>query len=82
MAPDKEETYQRLLALGDSPSPDDVDGIIGNETWTHEYCDGCKGYVSESVCVGQVPDYESSTATLCRACVFDAVKVLEQGAKS
>ena len=40
-------------------------------------CDGCGQEVAEVVKVGQEPDYESSTAELCRACLLEALAALD-----
>lgn len=71
---DKVETLQALRKLGPSPSPADVDAAIGNKSWTGvPSCDGCgKEHPRAVVRVGGEPDYESSTAYLCKACVLKA----------
>lgn len=33
------DVYLRLLALGPTPDPRDVNNIIGNTSWTHPDCD-------------------------------------------
>lgn len=33
--------YEALVALGPTPDPDDVDRIVGNESWTECYCSHC-----------------------------------------
>jgi hypothetical protein len=61
--------HAQLLALGANPDPEDVNRIIGNKTWTQQWCNEpqCGGVAV--VEVGQEPDYESSTANLCRDCL-------------
>lgn len=75
---DAKGVYDRLRALGSAPEPDDVDHIIGNRSWTRVACDECKNNVAE-VCVilGQEPDYESSTASICVQCLKDAVAMCQ-----
>jgi len=68
-----EETYNELLALGPHPEPDDVDRVIGNASWTRLHCDGCGESVDAVITVGQEPDYESATASLCPKCMAEAV---------
>lgn len=71
---DKREAYERLQALHlGTCDPAEVDAIIGNGSWTRVSCDQCRKEVEEAVIVGQEPDYESCTATLCRRCVAAAV---------
>lgn len=72
-APDKRAIYERLRLLdGETATPEDVREIIGNDSWTSLQCGGCSKYVGALVIVGDEPDYESSTAYLCYACVKDA----------
>jgi hypothetical protein len=78
--PDKESTYDALKALGDSPSPDDVDRITGNRTWTAVRCSQCNQECEAGVVVGAPHDYGSSTATLCMGCLKQAVEVMQREA--
>lgn len=40
--PDKEVIYAKLVALGPTPDPDEVDRVIGNGSWTQvPECDAC-----------------------------------------
>jgi hypothetical protein len=74
------DIYARLLALGPDPEPEAVDRAIGNESWTDPgSCDGCKEKAPALVRVGEEPDYESSTAALCRACLREAMSLLPEG---
>ena len=71
---DKTAIGRKLLALDvNTCSADDVKAIIGNSSWTETRCNGCGLYVDAAVSVGEPPDYESSTATLCRPCVEAAL---------
>ncbi len=54
----------------------DVDAVIGNGSWTRIDCDGCGNKVDTAVTVGQEPDYDSSTATICAVCLQQAVEAL------
>lgn len=76
---DKREILIALRELGSSPNPDDVDEIIGNKSWTSPpECDGCGDESPRSVVrVGHEPDYQSSTAHLCRKCLRAAVQAME-----
>jgi superfamily II helicase len=72
---DSEEIYNKLKALGDSPEPEEVNKIIGNDAWTRCTCDNCgNNRVREVLQVGQEPDYESSTANICAACLKEIVE--------
>lgn len=57
--------YQELLALGDSPTPEHVNGVIGNTSWTELQCDECKQEVEAVTHVGDT--------FLCRSCVEKAL---------
>lgn len=74
---DKLATLARLRELGPTPNPDDIDRVIGNGSWTRECCDGCQSEQGPWVMVGEDPDYESRTATLCRLCLLEAMRVIE-----
>ena len=41
------------------------------------HCNGCGTYVPAIAVVGDAPDYESSTAQLCRPCVEDALAAFD-----
>lgn len=71
------EICKSLIALGDNPSPDAVDEVIGNNTWTACRCDECELYVEEVIVLGEEPDYESSTASVCKECLIKALKTLK-----
>jgi len=69
---------KKLLELGDNPNPDEVDKIIGNNSWTAPPdCNEChKTNLSAIIEVGDEPDYDSSTAWLCVNCVEKALHLL------
>lgn len=76
-----EETYrgggpagvgERLKALHD-PTPEEVEEIIGNKTWTTQKCNGCGVVDAPSVVrLGEVPNYDSYTCYLCIPCLTSA----------
>lgn len=75
-----EEIYQFLLCLGSNPSPDDVNRVIGNTTWTKiPTCSECGAIDAPFVIeVGETPDYESATVYLCPKCVAAAAELSGQ----
>ena len=74
---EKQEIGRHLAALnGKTASADQVAQIIGNRSWTQLRCDECGQMVPWVVQVGEEDDYESRTATLCRACVRQAAKLI------
>lgn len=71
---DKDMIYARLTALDlETVSAEQVNAIIGNDSWTATRCDECGNTVACVVRVGAEPDYESATASLCEACVKAAL---------
>lgn len=69
---DKQEKYRSLLELGENPDADDVDRVIGNDSWTACRCDEC-GTLREVVLqIGEDPGYESATANICKPCLRKA----------
>lgn len=75
---DKLLILENLKKLGKNPTPDDVDNIIGNKTWTNLLCSECGEYKEKIIIVGQEPNYESSTAYLCNDCVRKAYNLINK----
>ena len=75
----RETAYDEMIRLGDALTLQDVDRLIGNTTWGRSpTCDGCRlggRLVAE---VGQDSDYDSNTASLCRACLVAAIEELDR----
>lgn len=69
---DKRKIHEKLLALGSSPDPKDIDRIIGNRSWTREICNEVDCNEDACIEIGQPPDYDSMTAKLCRSCLRKA----------
>ena len=76
---DREGKAAAIRLLGDSPDPDAVDAIIGNDSWTRvPDCDECKREVAAVVEIGEEPDYESATARVCVDCLRAALAIGER----
>lgn len=58
-------------------SKEDVNEAIGNKSWTILSCDHCKQEVDAIVTVGEIPDYESSTACICKECARKALEAFD-----
>jgi len=71
----RKEIHSQLLDLGTHPSPDEVEAVIGNKSWTDCTCHECGKSVDELVQIGQELDYESMTAEVCFPCLKKAVKM-------
>jgi hypothetical protein len=73
---DQSGIAKRIRSLGDSPTPEVVNEIIGNPSWTDCHCNECDRYVDCVVQVGDEPTYDSSTAWLCGDCIAKAASLL------
>ncbi len=72
---EKQEIGRRLAALDkEKCSAADVAAIIGNDSWSLLQCDNCEAEVTAVVRVGDDPDYDSRTVTLCKPCAVKAVE--------
>ena len=71
----KKEAYEALVALGRTPSPEDVNKVVGSTAWTNCLCNECGELVEQMVQLGQEPDYDSATANICFVCLDKAVKL-------
>lgn len=76
---DKQEIQRKLDALDVETATDaDVTAIIGNNSWVGPpECHECGVTTWDAVELGQPPDYESRTATICIDCLRKAVALLE-----
>lgn len=65
----KKAISEKLDALDpETASVEDVANIIGNDSWTRLTCDQCGKDTDAVLNVGQEPDIESHTASLCKEC--------------
>lgn len=67
-----EDTINALKNEADL-TEDKVCGIVGNNSWTNLICDECKLDCQELVTLGEAPNYESSTASICKSCLAKAL---------
>lgn len=76
---DKLTIARQLNALnGETVEAAVVEQIIGNDSWTAVACHECGQRVTTAMQMGEEPDYESHTATLCHACLVHAVEVMDE----
>jgi len=74
----KKEIAEGLDAIDvETATPADIAAIIGNESWTRLTCHECGKDTDTVITVGQEPDYESHTASLCRPCVDQLLSKFE-----
>jgi hypothetical protein len=61
----------------ETATADQVAEIIGNGSWVQpRACHECKAETWDLVEVGEEPDYDSSTASLCAPCLASALRLL------
>lgn len=74
--PTRGQKYEALQKLDlQTCSAEDVNKIIGNGSWTRLLCNECNKPADWVIEVGEAPDYESSTARLCRSCAAMAASL-------
>lgn len=73
---EKRDIFEALVDLGPKPNPEDVNKVIGNDSWTRVACDECGEEVYAVVQIGQEPDYDSATAEVCLSCLSKAVDLI------
>lgn len=69
---DKEVIYNNLVALGDNPSPEDVNEVIGNSSWTNIICSACGESVDSAVELGE-EGYDTDHVYACKECLTKAL---------
>ena len=74
---DKLIILRKLKNIGINPDPDEVNTIIGNNSWTRTTCHECNRNEIDVVEVGEPYDYESSTACICKKCLIKALEGLQ-----
>jgi hypothetical protein len=57
----------------------EVNAIIGNDSWITMSCHECGTKTLTVIQVGQEKDYESATANLCKSCLEKAYKLMIDG---
>lgn len=72
----RRETYERLVALGAMPDPDQVDEIVGSGAWTHRLCDACSNEVAEAV---QIISLAGAIIDICQSCAAIMVGLFADG---
>ncbi len=77
LAGNKYEIYLKLK--NEQPQTEDaIEAIIGNRSWTRLICNECKQDVEVCVQLGEEPNYESSTARICIACLTKALALIAE----
>jgi len=68
---DTHEVYVKLIGLGPTPTPEEVNEVIGNDTWTAVICDECGQCVEAALFFGQRQD-----VLVCGHCVREGATKL------
>ena len=77
---EKKQSIARQLndLNGETATADEIASIIGNNSWCGpSKCDECGANVDAVVEIGEEPDYESHTATICLPCLQLAVAMIQ-----
>lgn len=78
----RRQKYEALAALDpETATSGDVERIIGNSSWTHLHCDCCEADVDVVAEIGETPDYESRTASVCEECLQGALRQIRRAKK-
>lgn len=73
----KRKIYSQLLALHGQGTPEEINEIIGNDSWTAVRCWECnRSDMPVVVELGQEPDYESITTWICKDCLRKAIELI------
>lgn len=75
---DKGPTTKALLDLKPGFSAEEVDTIIGNDSWTKNCCDECGKDCDVLLRMGQEPDYDARWLDLCERCLREGLFQLEK----
>lgn len=74
----KQQIAEKLDSLDcENATPEDVEAIIGNDSWTRLVCDECGNEADSVITVGQEPNYDSHTASLCLNCIRKAAAMFD-----
>ena len=65
-----ERVFHALLSCGNTR--EEIDAIIGNNSWTHMFCEECKEWFERAIEIGE--GYESKI--FCEACLKKAVSMI------
>ena len=76
---DKMEILNKLEKLDlKTTTAQEVNAIIGNDSWTTMWCHECGSGELPIVQVGQEEDYESAAANLCKSCLEKAYDLMKK----
>lgn len=74
------DIHEKLCALGQNPTPEQVADVVGNKSWSYLSCSGCNEYIKRAV---QFSDsWSEDCILLCDSCVEAAKQALADGTKT
>lgn len=74
--PRRQKACAALIELGERATPEQVHKIIGNDSWTWTQCHECGASNIPVIELGQEPDYDSATASVCLPCLQKAALLI------
>ena len=66
---ERNEAIKQRIFNENPTTEDGIYSIMGNKSWTALYCHECDCEVDAIVVLGQEPDYDSATASVCLNCL-------------
>ncbi len=69
----RKQIYDEMMALGMTPKPEEINTIVGNDSWTTLTCSHCGEEVGRIVCIDVT--YGEYSTHICEPCV-DKMKAL------
>lgn len=72
---DKQKVTEALAALPPGFTAEQVNRIIGNDSWTENKCDECDADAPVLVRIGDDPDYDARWLDLCPDCIAHAASL-------
>ena len=70
---DKKTVYENLVSLGDSPTPNQINEVIGNSSWTRLECSECNKEVDTVVVFSSYDSY----FYLCKKCLNKSTRLIK-----
>lgn len=65
---DTKNIYDQIIKLGEYPDPEDIEEIIGNDSWTKTECHICR---TENCPVAVIDTDEEFFISICKTCSSD-----------
>tara|TARA_R110000772_G_scaffold91837_2_gene188401 strand:- start:556 stop:870 length:315 start_codon:yes stop_codon:yes gene_type:complete len=75
--PEKQEVFRKLFALPVGATKEQVNDIIGNDSWTTLTCEGCRNSVDNIILISHHMDLYDSIS-LCKKCINKALHLLDE----